>query len=489
MSNKKAIRTDQLSFFTGFAIITLASLLGAIYLEQYLIALVPVIVVLGYISIVDFRIIFYLVLFCLPFSIQYFFEGNTLATDLPVEPLMVGLMFVFILYILSRPDKIDPRFLFHPLIVILGIHYFWMIITTLNAEDMVVSLKFLLAKTWYIIVFVFVAGLILKDQKTFRTAFWVLFIPLFVVTLLILARHAMLGFAYAEVNEAVMPIFRNHVNYSVHLTMLLPFIWIAANWYEKGSFKRRFLIFCRAIFLVAIYFSYTRACWVAILIALVAYAILNWGWLPFAVIASFLITCVFFGYLSYQNQFMQYAPEYRKTLTFEDFDEHIKATYQGQDASTMERFYRWIAAFNMMDRNTLLGYGPGNFYPYYKEYTILAFRTYISDNEDRSTVHNYFLLMLVEQGVIGMLIFVALFFSLFFYCQRLYNSIRERQDRLLATAAILSLAMFFVVLMLNDLVEAAKTGTLFFMNIALLVNLDVKHRISKKNRESLTNSV
>jgi len=479
MPNKGAIGTDQFVFYTGFGLITLASLLGGAYLEQYLLALLPFVVVLGYFSLVDFQKVFYLLLFFLPLSIEYYFKGSNLATDLPTEPLMIGLMFVFFLYVLANPGLIKSRFLVHPIILILGLHYFWTFITALTSEDMVVSLKFFLAKTWYIVVFVFLAGLILKDSKTFRSAFWVLFVPLFSITLLILVRQALHGFAFDEVNDAVMPYFRNHVNYAAHLTMVFPFLWIAAYWYEKGTFKRRFLLISRVIFLVAIYFSYTRACWLALLVAGIAYFLLNRGWLPHALIGSFIILLGIFGYLNYKNNFMDLAPSYRHTIAHENLTKHIVATYQLQDASSMERFYRWLAAFNMMDQNTLLGYGPGNFYPYYKEYTLLNFRTYLSDNEERSTVHNYFLLMLVEQGVIGFLIFLGFTISLFFYCQRLFKYIYKRQDRLLATAAILSLLVLYVNLMLSDLVEAVKTGTLFFLNIALLVNLDIKHRKGK----------
>lgn len=476
MINKQAYGSDQLAFYACFALITICCLLGAAYWQQYLLVLPPFLIALAYTSVINFKTVFYLLLFFLPLSIEYYFQGSNLATDLPTEPLMIGLMIVFFLYIFVKPNQIDSRFVLHPLILILGIHFFWTFLTALNSENIFISMKFFFAKTWYIVVFVFLAGLIIKDSKTFKTAFWVIFIPLLTITLLTLGRQAMQNFTFANVNETVMPYFRNHVNYAAHLTIMLPFIWIAADWYQKGTFKRRLLLLSRIIFLVAIYFSYTRACWAAILVAALAYVLLNRGWLPHAAIIGLLIAGGFFGYMSYKNYFMHFAPNYRNTITFESFDRHLQATYELKDASTMERIYRWIAALNMMDKNTWLGYGPGNFYPHYKKYTLSSFRTYISDNEEQSTVHNYFLLMLVEQGIIGMMIFIALTISLFVYGQRVFKQIIERQDRLLASAAILSLVVLFVNLMLSDLVEAVKTGTIFFLNIAILVNLDIKYR-------------
>lgn len=479
MLNKDALGAQQVAFYTGFGLISILSLLGAAYLQEYLLALIPFAIALGYATLLDFRFVYYVLLFFLPLSIEYYFGGRQLATDLPTEPLMIGLMFVMFVYLLLKPELLKKPFITHPIILILGLHYFWTFFTSITSENIFVSIKFFLAKTWYIAVFVFLTGLIIKDTKTFRTAFWVIFIPLLCITLVTLGRQALDNFSFGDVNDAVMPYFRNHVNYAAHLSMIFPFLWIAAYWYKKGSLIRGFLLVCRLIFLVAIYFSYTRACWLALIVAAIAYFTLNANWLPYALIASFLIIMGFFAYMNHMNTFMNLAPSYRHTITHKNFSDHLVATYQLEDASSMERFYRWIAAFNMIDKNTILGYGPGNFYPYYQGYTLDSFRTYLSDNEQESTVHNYFLLMLVEQGIIGLLIFMGFTISLFFYCQRLFNNIFERQDRLLATAVILSLVILYVNLMLSDLLEAVKTGTLFFLNIALLVNLDIKHRYGK----------
>jgi O-antigen ligase len=67
----------------------------------------------------------------------------------------------------------------------------------------------------------------------------------------------------------------------------------------------------------------------------------------------------------------------------------------------------------MFDDSKWLGHGPGNFYPTYKKYTVTEFSTYLSDNDEKSTVHNYFLLLLVEQGIIGLAIFLALSILIF----------------------------------------------------------------------------
>ena len=49
-------------------------------------------------------------------------------------------------------------------------------------------------------------------------------------------------------------------------------------------------------------------------------------------------------------------------------------------------------------------------------------QTYISENEEKSTVHNYFLLMLAEQGLVGLIIYTAFVFYLLMYIEKLYHT-------------------------------------------------------------------
>ena len=94
-----------------------------------------------------------------------------------------------------------------------------------------------------------------------------------------------------------------------------------------------------------------------------------------------------------------------------------------EDMSTVERFYRWIAAVNLFKEHPLVGVGPNNFVSNYKKYTVTAYETYISDNEEKSTVHNYFLLLLTEQGLPALVLYVVLLFVILLSAQKIYNVI------------------------------------------------------------------
>jgi O-antigen ligase len=145
-----------------------------------------------------------------------------------------------------------------------------------------------------------------------------------------------------------------------------------------------------------------------------------------------------------------------------------------KDVSTAERFYRWIAAVRMTGDKWLPGYGPNTFYTNYKEYGIPAFKTWVSDNTEHSTVHNYFLLMMVEQGFPGLLLFIILLGAMIYYAQHLYHRALDRVSQILAFTTGVTLSMFLTLNFLSDLVETDKIGSIFFLCLSILISTDIR---------------
>ena len=190
---------------------------------------------------------------------------------------------------------------------------------------------------------------------------------------------------------------------------------------------------------------------------------MRWG-----LAAAGLVAVLAVGYLSQGNKFMELAPTER-TVAHEDFEDIVAATYKLEDVSTMERYYRWVAAVRMSQQDLWAGYGPGNFYGFYKGYTLNRFTTYVSDNPEQSGVHNYYLMLLVEQGLLGMLIFVALNFVILIYGERLYHQLTDEKMRAILMAALLSTVVIFAFLLMNDMIETDKVGSFFFFNMAVII--------------------
>lgn len=236
------------------------------------------------------------------------------------------------------------------------------------------------------------------------------------------------------------------------------------------------------LLLAGIQFSYTRAAYVALFIAAGAYLVVRLRLVKVALLAAFLILAAGAVFVTQKYRYMAFEPEYKKTVTHYNFDNLIEATYKGEDISTMERVYRWIAGMQMNEARPWMGFGPGNFYNNYRSYTVSSFETYVSDNPERSGIHSYYLMTLVEQGFPGLFLFLALCFAALIKGEQAYHRTKSVGRRRIVMMAMLSFIIIDALLLINDMVETDKVGPFFFMNMALILNADLANRAELADR-------
>ena len=136
----------------------------------------------------------------------------------------------------------------------------------------------------------------------------------------------------------------------------------------------------------------------------------------------------------------------------------------------MERVYRWVAATEMIQERPVVGYGPGNFYSEYKTHTVTAFQTYVSDNPDKSGVHNYFLMLASEQGIPGLILFVFLLIVCFIEAEKQFHLAKSRERRLFILCVVWILSSVVIMNLINDMFEVIKIGPFFFLALFILSN-------------------
>ncbi len=469
--------------FYGFGAIMLLSIFAFAITQAYFILVVPAALLLFYFTLSDFRKIFFLLLCFIPLSTEVTLP-NGFSTDLPTEPLIVGLMGVFFLYVLRYPKAVDVAFLKHPITLLLLLHIGWMLIASVQSSEVFVSVKFLLAKIWYIVTFYFLAGHLLKNEKDLRQAFWFVFIPLIGTIFIVLLRHAQYGFSFEMVYRVLSPFFRNHVTYAAIMAIMVPWLWFARYWYPTWSTRWWLLLGALLLLIVAIQLSYTRAAYLAIFVAAGAYFMIRWRLTKLALAGAAVVAVTGLMYLGTDERYLELAPNYERTVTHTDFGNLIEATYQLEDISTMERVYRWVAAFQMIGDKPWFGFGPGNFYNFYKGYTVTSFRTYVSDNPEQSGVHSYYLMTLVDQGIPGLIIFALLLFGALIYGESIYHRTKNINNRRIVMIALLMIVVISLLQLINDLIETDKVGPFFFISLALLVNVDLQNRKTKASSNS-----
>lgn len=416
----------------------------------------------------DYRRLFYLIFAVLPFSIEYYFEGAGLGTDLPSEPLMLVLTGIGILVMIKRGFAFERSYVRDPIFILLLLHLFWIFITSFNSGHYLISFKYSLAKIWYLVPFFFLPLIFMEDRTVAVRAYDILYKILFVSICIVLVRHAMEGFSFVASYDVVRPFYRNHVTYAAISVICLPFVWMFYRTQTAGIGKK-WLAFVLVIFMVGIYFSYTRAAILSIFIAIGAYYVIHLRLMKPALGLGIFAGAIGILFLSWNNRYLDFAPEFERTITHYEFDNLLEATYKLEDISSMERVYRWMAGFEMINERPWLGFGPATFYSEYKAYAISRFQTYVSDNPDQSGVHNYFLMLFVEQGVIGFLIFLLLCLILLVRTEDLYHKLTQERDKLLIMASGLSIIIILAMSLINDLIETDKVGPFFFFNAAILV--------------------
>lgn len=458
--------------FTGLMILFFIFFLGFLVTEQIVLLALPFGLIVLVWSLGDFRRLYLLVWATIPFTIEVDIPGG-LSTDFPAEAFMWLSCLALVGYLFLYHKSLDFSFILHPVFVILSIHFFWIIITSIMSEVPMISFKYTLAKSWYLICFILIPLILFRDIKDFRQWGLYFLIPLIGTVIVIMVRHSQYGFAFESINKAVIPIYRNHVDYACCLGIILPFVWFMRRWFANNT-ARFFFVMAMGLILLGIYFSFTRAAWLCVPVAVGSFYVIRLRLMRAVIPIALGIVMLIMGWLAYDNTYINYSPDFEKTISHKKFDDLVSATYKMEDISTVERFYRWVAGYYMLKEKPLAGFGPGSFYSLYHSYVDRHFTTYVSDNSEHSGIHNYYLMVAVDQGIIGLIIFLTLIIVVLLYGEKLYHSMAAGSGKEFLMAALVSFCCILFILTLNDMVETDKVGSFFFFCIAVVILLGMQ---------------
>jgi len=478
MDSSSTTPAAELWLYRLLAGVVILSAVLALYTEIYPLAATPLVLMGILLVIKDIRYVYYGFFALLPLSVEV--QLGALGTDLPSEPLMLLLTGIAFVLFLQRLKDIPRRIVYHPISALLIIHLGWILVTAIFSTDLVISLKFWLAKIWYVVPFYFLTFYMLASKADILKLYWFAVYPLLAVVVIVIARHAMVGFTFDTSNEVVYPIFRNHVTYAAIMVTVLPYLWTL---WSKEKYKWQLA----AILVLAIgtYFSYTRAAHLCLFIMAGAYYVVRYRLARHAVLASSIGAMLLVVYLVQDNNYLDFAPDFEKTITHDDFGNLVEATYKLEDISTMERVYRWVAGGYMIAEKPIIGYGPNTFYHNYTKFTISSFETYVSDNPEKSGVHCYYLMTWIEQGIIGLLIFLSICICIILIGEQTYHRLTDPTSKAIVMASILSIISILALQLINDLIETDKIGPFFFLNAAVIVKYALESRRDSRSTSTL----
>lgn len=453
------------------SIAAVVSFCAGVVLSNNLLLIAPFAVIAAFAIGLNIRFLFFALLFAIPLSTEFEVTA-TLSTDLPDEPLMLLLAGSLFLLFLLKPHLIPAELRKSSLVLLLLMQLAWMLLTVFFSHEVWLSIKYCLAKSWFIMAFVVGGLFLLRTKDDFAQASKALIFSMLIPVLYSLIQHAGSGFSFEAINATLSPFFRNHVNYSALLVCLSPVLLL---WYQFSTQRlRKWIIAIIVLFFVALFFAYSRGAWLCVLSGALTWVAIKKRFLLSLIFTALLTAVVALFLLVQDENYMKFAPDFNTTRQHFDLNEHLEATYTLKDMSTMERFYRWIAGVKMVNEEKLKGYGPNTFTTYYKEYTVAAFKTWVSNNEEKSSVHNYFLLISIEQGLPALFLLLALLISMFTIAVKAYHTLNDPFERSLALTAAVILSMIVTLNLLSDLIETDKIGSIYFLLLGIFIRLQVK---------------
>jgi putative inorganic carbon (hco3(-)) transporter len=449
--------------------------------EFYFLNLLPVFVFIIFLALIRLDILFYIIVFLTPLSIPLieYIPSSPIDFYIPTEPLLFGVMIVFIFKLVKNGD-LDRRVINHPVTYAILFNVFWIFVTSLTSSMPLVSIKFMLARIWFLITFYFLAIFVFRDPQNIRKYIWCYALPMMGVVIYTIYRHLGYGLYNKEASNFVMsPFFRDHTSYGAILAML--FFAVGGVVLHRGTniIIRFFLWGGFAILVAGLILSYTRAAWLSVIGALGLMLLILFK-VKFRYIAFGSILIILFV-VGQRVEIIQKLERNRQDRSA-DLAEQVKSISNiSTDDSNLERLNRWTSALRMFKERPIFGWGPGTYMFRYAPFQLSSKKTLIStDFGNKGNAHSEYIGPLAESGILGSLSFIMIAVLSLITGLRVYKNIEDKLLKQLVLALLLGYITYLGHGILNNFLDTDKASSLFWGFIAVFVSLEIYYLPGQK---------
>uniref|UniRef100_UPI0032168EA3 O-antigen ligase family protein n=1 Tax=uncultured Draconibacterium sp. TaxID=1573823 RepID=UPI0032168EA3 len=445
--------------------------------DMMLVNALPLVLTILLIAVFSFDKIVYLIVFFAPLSIPLLEIMPSLGFDmyLPTEPLLFGLLILFILKVVQE-RQFDRRILLHPISLAVYFNLFWIFITSFTSTMPVVSFKFLLMRIWFVVGLYLLTARLFSKAKNMEKYVWLYVIPLIIVIFYSTYRH--LGYGLWDKQAAhfvVSPFYRDHTSYGAATAFYLPFLVMFV--FNKEFPKKLRMLSAGALAIVFLGFvlSYARAAWLSIAAALCVWAFIKLRIRFKPIFISLLVVVTLF--FSFQSRILM-EMQHNSEESSANFMTHISSmTNITSDASNLERINRWSCAIRMFADKPVFGYGPGTYMFQYAPYQLTGDRTIISTNAaDGGNAHSEYLGAMADSGILGVLSYLLLLGVVIYTAVNTYTRLSDYRLRSIILAALVGLITYYVHGFLNNFLDTDKISVPFWGFTAMIVAIDIISR-------------
>ena len=447
-------------------------------LEIYYIPLLPAVLLFLALAIVAADKYLLVIVFFVPVSVPLsrLVEGLSIDMYLPTEPLLAGLLLLYMLKYLMA-DRIDLKVLRHPVTLAIYFHLGWLFITCLTSTDLMVSFKMLISRLWFIVGFYLLATQLFRQEKRMHTYVWLIVISFTGVIIYAIFNHMQYGLDnQVMAHRVASPFYKDHTSYGASLGFLLPVLAGLFLFIKRENINSRFLmVLLILLYVFATVVSYTRATWLSILASIGFWAILKLKIrFEIVLVGAAILVGLFF---SVRTE-MMIQLEQNRVESSGEFSDHVQSISNiTTDQSNLERLNRWSCALRMWQDKPFFGFGPGTYQFEYGRYQRSYEKTRIStDFGNMGTAHSEYFGPLAETGVFGLLSILLVIGTTLYTGIRVYLTSKKRSIRIFSLAVLVGLVSYYLHGLLNNFLDTDKISVLFWGFTAMLVAMDIYHR-------------
>ena len=458
--------------------------MGSVYLDMLPLLGLPVAIALGWVFVTKPKYIFYFLAFATPLSVHLIDERySTVNLSLPTEPLII-LLFIGVILKLCVSAKITVPEVKSILAILLITDFSWMVITAVFSTMPIISIKYVLMKSWYFVVFYFLAVRFFQNREVAKKFIWIFISSVIILSIYTLVIHSQGGFSRAYAYTAMRPFLPDHGMYAACISFVVPVLFVFAlhgHRMNYSPFVRGLSLFLFLFMVVAVALSFTRASWISLVISLGIYFLFRIN-VRFKHLVVVGVMAVGFLFSNLDNLMTDLSRN--KKESDDNIENHLQSVSNvSSDPSNLERLNRWGSAIRMWEEKPIIGWGPGTYTFQYGQFQLPHEMTIISTNAGTlGGVHSEYLRPLSESGVLGTVFFVSIVFWVMLLGFR-HQRVLTGPDKFLSMAVFLGLVTYFAHGILNNYTEFDKIAVPLYSFMAVMSAIEFRYQNAKKDSQ------
>ena len=388
-----------------------------------------------------------------------------------IDQIMILKLFIIIAVTLSIVEFLaSGKLCWHKSKVDVPISLFILIMTIslLRSDFFRISINDYLTFLFYFILYFLVRNN-LPDKVELK-----LFIQIFFLTSFIISLYTLMQYYGYDPYLKGLPYLSSTIGQknwiSNYLSMIFPIIF---SYFLLEKLKKNKIIyyFLLSIIYATLMICQSRGIWISIILTILFGILLiykfklfpifkeNQKWL-FLLLITFLIITVIY---STDN------PLNKSAITV---TERAMSTFDEQDPSINTRLLMWRTTFEMIKDKPIFGSGIGTFRMNYLDYQAQLLKenpNHIKYYTKVGETHNEYLQICAELGIIGLGLFLLIFYFIFHTVFNFYRRNKNGEDRLIILGLIMGITCFMIHSLFTFPLHVPVLGAIFFIIVGLTV--------------------